>query len=712
MFENSNWIASRENCNITGIFSNPDISTLMRSVFETEKTVKEASLYICGLGIGVYWLNGRPVSDEVLATPFTNYDKRVLYSKYDITSLMRKGKNVLAIHLGNGRYNHKGTLWQHHQKVIFEIVCKFTDGEIKCYTSDTNAKAHSGPAVFNHSKSGEIYDANLEPMGWKNADFDDSEWFDTIVCRSPGGKLEPVCCPPIKKCEIIHPNKIGENRWDAGKNVSGWIEIKVRGKCGDKVQITYAEYINPDGTFNDRINIFVPYEVKNCDTYILKGTSQEIYEPSFVYHGFRYFDIVTDADIIDVNVVVVHNAVERIGEFKCSNETLNEIHKMCERSTLTNLHWIPTDCPHREQDGWTADAMIACEQASMSFDMQDFYEKWLVDISDTQKPDGQISCIVPGHKYNWGTGVNWDSALILIPYYIYRVYGNLGIVHRLWKNMKSLMRYFKMMSHNGLIGYGLGDWFPPPGAVVCPAECTETAMYYLDLNVMAMFAKLFGDDSSQYESLADKVKTAYLDKYLDNDDLEKSQTFLAVNIYCGIYDKETAKKKAKKLSDLVSANGYHTDCGFVGSKCIFSALSDYGYADTVLKMVLEKSMPSYSYWVGLGMTTLCENWNLVNTDDGFMASLNHPVHSEVNNWFYRYLAGIRFEGGRPVINPCFADGIDWVDANHNGISVFWNSDELRVKLPCGGAVTVNGDTEQLEAGEYVFKRNNLHKGQT
>lgn len=704
MFENSNWIASNENCNRSGRFSNPDTSTLMRSVFKTEKLVEEAFLYICGLGIGVYWLNGHPVSDEVLATPFTNYDKRVLYSKYDITPYVCNGKNVLAIHLGNGRYNHKWASWQHHQKVIFEVVCRFTDGTVKSYTSDINVKAHSGPAVFNHAKSGEIYDSKLEPKGWKNVDFDDSAWCNTIVCRSPGGKLEYVCCPPIKKCEILRPCKIGENRWDTGENVSGWVKIKVRGKCGDRVQITYAEYINLDGTFNDRINIFAPYEVKNCDTYILSGTNQEEYEPSFVYHGFRYFDIKTNAAIIDVNVVVVHNAVERIGEFKCSNETLNEIHKMCERSTLTNLHWIPTDCPHREQDGWTADAMLACEQASMSFDMQNFYKKWLDDIADTQKPDGQISCIVPGYKYNWGTGVNWDSALILIPYYVYRIYGNLDIAHRLWDNMKLLMCYFEKMSNSGLIGYGLGDWFPPPGAVICPAECTETAMYYLDLTIMAMFAKLFGDDSLKYESLADKVKKSYLDKYLDNNDLEQSQTFLAVNIYCGIYDKETAKKKAKKLSDLVIANGYHIDCGFVGSKCIFSALSDYGYIGTALKMVLEKTMPSYSYWVGLGMTTLCENWNLVNNDDGFMASLNHPAHSEVNNWFYRYLAGIRYEGGKLTIDPYYAEGIDWINANHGGNSVYWNKEELRVKLTCGAAVNINGNVKQLEAGEYVFKR--------
>ena len=705
MFENSKWIASEENCGVDGRYSNPDASTLMRFVFEISKPVVEANLYICGLGIGTYWINENPVSDEVLATPFTNYDRRVLYSKYDIISYVRNGKNSLAIHLGNGRYNHKWSLWQHHQKVIFEIVCRFADGEEKSYASMPNVKSHIGPMIFNHSKGGEIYDSRLEPKDWKKPEFNDSAWKNTIVCRSPGGKLEPVSCPPIRRCKIIKPVKIGDNRWDAGENVSGWVKVKACGKCGCELRITYAEYINPDGSFNDRINIFAPYDVKNRDIYILDGDFVEQYEPSFVYHGFRYFDIETDADIVDISVVCVHNDVEKNGEFMCSNKTLNAIHEMCHRATLTNLHWIPTDCPHREQDGWTADAMFACEQANMDFDMQRFYRKWLFDIIDTQKPDGQISCIVPGYKYNWGTGVNWDSAIILIPYYIYKIYGNLDIASEIWDNMELMMKYFQSMSVDGLICYGLGDWFPPPQATVCPTECTETAMYYLDLKVMEMFSELLGKDSAHYKTLADKTQKAYLNKYLDNDELERSQTFLAVNIYCGIYDDNIVESKAKKLSDLVAANDYHIDCGFVGSKCIFSALSDYGYTDTVLKMILNKTMPSYAYWASIGMTTLCENWNLVNNDDGFMASLNHPAHSEVNNWFYRYLAGIRYDGGKLTICPCFTESIDWVKASHNGVSVYWNHDKLIIKLPCSASVYINGHIKWLDAGKYEFQRN-------
>ena len=704
MFDDSKWIAAEYNCTETGLSSEKDGSTLMRYAFNVNNDTKSVMLHICGLGLGVYQINGKPVSDEVLSTPVTSYEKRVLYSSYDISNLISRGKNVLAIHLGNGQYNHVGVPAAHHKKVIFEIVCTMEDDSVKWFASDTTAKSHRGPIVFNHAKSGEKYDARLELQGWTLPEYDDSDWDGTIICRGPGGLLVPNNCPPIRVVDTIPTKKIGENRYTTTQNISGWVRIKVKGKSGDKVVLKYGEQIDEDGKLNERINIFCPYELKHCDEYILKGEGVEEYEPSFVYHGFRYIDITTDAEIVEVDGRVVHNDVKRIASFECSSHMLNTIHKMCEWSTLTNLHYLPTDCPHREQAGWTADAMNVSEQALISFEMTELYKKWIGDIVDGQRNGGQISCIVPGAKYDWGTGVNWDSVLILLPYNIYNIYGDISIVRDTWDNMERLMDFFHSMSNNYIIGYGIGDWLPPPNTKACPTQALETAMYYMDAVVMAKLAKLLGKDSEKYSKLAENIKIAYLSKFDDDCEAEKSQTFLAAGIYTGIYG-EKASAKAKKLAELVKNNGYHIDCGIIGSKFMFSALSDYGYTDVAYKMVTEPTMPSYAYWVNIGMTTLCENWNLVNSDDGFMASNNHPVHSEVIMLFYKYLAGFRFEGGTLAIRPCFIKDIEYVKAKYKDIFVYWDKSILKIDVPCKTLVCVNGKETYFEKGHHEIKLN-------
>ena len=702
MFLNSKWIASSHDCESAGNDKRRDGSTLMRYKFDINDDIETAALSICGLGIGVYWVNGESISNDVLATPFTMYDKRVLYSEYDISKYVSKGNNVLAIHLGNGRYNHYGSPLSHYRKVIFEIKCVFKSGKTITFNSDTSIKTFEGPAIFNHAKSGEIYDARLEPEGWNALGFDDSLWNYSVVCCSPGDKIEKNNCPPIRITRDMPMTKISDNRYTTVQNISGWVKIKVKGNCGDRVSIKYGEQIDNDGKLNERINIFCPYEQKHCDEFILKGNGIEEYEPSFVYHGFRYADIITDAQIIEVVGRVVHNDVQSIASFECSEDVLNKIHKMCKWTTLTNLHWIPTDCPHREQEGWTVDAMNASEQAMISFDMLEIYRKWMQDIVDTQRTNGQISCICPGAKYDWGIGVNWDSALILVPYFLYKIYGDVSVVAQTWDSMELLMSFFESKSDNYIIGYGIGDWLAPPNTAGCSIQSMETALYYFDATVMARLAELLGKDPSDYLMLSEKIKASFINKFLNNEESNKSQTVLAIGIYTGVYG-EYCVDKAKQLSELVINNGYHIDCGIVGSKFIFSALSNYGYSDVIYKMVTEPTMPSYAYWVSIGMTTLCENWNLVNPDDGFMASNNHPAHSEVNAWLYEYLAGIRFEGGEVYIQPCFVRGMDYVKAKYKDVSVYWDKSTLRIDVPNKTLVIVDGEKMYFDKGKHEIK---------
>ena len=680
-------------------------SIYFRKEFNITEGVAKAVLSVCALGAGVCTINGSPVADEVLSFPYTCYDKRVIYRTYDVTALISSGTNAIGVYVGNGFYNENMILWTEKMaswkdkpKMTAELELTYISGQKEILTSDTSWRCTEGAVIYNHVRQGECCDARLRRCGFDKAGYDDTGWEYAVCAHEPGGLLETTDMPPVRIKRTLKPVSCKEGLYDFGENISGRARIKVCGKSGQKIKLTYDERLDENGKPLGNCSVYARNEMPiwNQDVFICSG-KEEVFYPLFCYHGFRYVLVENAPESFEIEAEVFHTDLEQIGSFVSSDEMLNKIHEASIRSTLSNYMWMPTDCPHREQLGWTGDAQFSSQQVLMNFDAASSYAKWMRDFKDVQRPNGQLPGIIPsaGWGYNWGCGPSFDSALLIIPYNVYINTGSAELIKDMWKNMVLYMGYFERMCTDGIADFGLGDWLPVREPS-CPRAVTDTAYMYSDCIIMAQMAQIIGKDSSIWEKKAELAKKAWRGRFLNDSTLESYQTFWACAIYQGLLDGDENIKAAAKLAKLVEDNGFHIDCGHLGAKYIFTALSEYGYMDTLYKMVTNPTFPSYAYWILQGNTTLCESWDMTQ-------SCNHHMFSEVEHWFYRYLGGIKYTKDGLVIKPLPLKNVEYVKAEHKGISVTVDKNDVHVVLPKPARVIIGDTDEALPEGEYDFK---------
>lgn len=682
-------------------------SVYFRREFNISEPVASASLEICVLGLGVCTINSLKVTDDVLTTPYTHYDRRVIYQKYDVTSLIKTGDNVIGIHAGNGNYNDNMPVWgdimapwRDKPKAIVCLDIAYVSGKKNTLVSDTSWKTTLGPSVYNHVRQGEIYDARLRQSGFDLSGFDDSSWCVAIKAIPPGGSLVCEDVTPIRVTKTLHPVACINGIYDFGINLSGWAKIKVTGEEGREITLTYAEKLLDNGEFCQSNNMYLAREnmpLHNKNVFICSGNKDEEYHPEFCYHGFRYVKAENAPDNFEITAELVHTNLNTVGTFRSSDDMLDKIHAASVQATLTNFVGVPTDCPHREQNGWTGDALCSSDQSLMNFDMNTAYAKWLRDFKDAQRPNGQIPGVVPsaGYGFNWGCGPAWDSALILIPYKVYLHTGKTDIMSEMWDTMTKYMSFIMSMSDDYIVNFGLGDWCAPNPDDVCPTVITDTAYFYADSVAMAKMASVLGKDNSKWLELADCIKNAWRKNFWQKPAYKKYQTYYACAIYQGLLEDTEIPEAAKALADLVISNDYHINCGILGTKYIFTALSENGYIDTVYKMVTNPTYPSYAYWINSGMTTLCEKWDM-------SFSVNHHMYSEVDNWFYRYLGGIKYTDEGLIIEPIYLDAVHEVEATHYGVSVKRTGRNVTVNLPFCAKIKTSDATIDATPGTYSF----------
>ena len=436
---------------------------LFRRAFALDGKIKQARAYICGLGYYELHINGKKIGDHLLDPGYTRYDKRALYVTYDVTDALRRGKNALGVVLGTGWYNvHTKAVWDFHKapwrsapKLLMQLRVEYADGTIETIATDSRWLTSTGPITFDSIYGGETYDARLEKPGWDTAEYDDSDWSMAQVVEAPGGKLVAQLMQPIKADEIIKPAKVTEPRpgvfvFDMGQSLAGFAELSLRGPAGAKVVMKYSERLAKDGMV-DRADIqqhivkLDPNQQYQTDTYILKGRGLETWHSRFDYHGFQYVEVTGfpgKPTLDNLRGVFIHSAIPVAGEFECSNPMLNKIWRAGRWAYLSNLQGIPTDCPHREKNGWTGDAHLAAEQALFNYAPVNVYTKWINDLGDEQQPTGKLPGIVPtsGWGYTWGNGPAWDSAFLLIPLYLYEYCGDTAGPARPFRGDEALRR--------------------------------------------------------------------------------------------------------------------------------------------------------------------------------------------------------------------------------------------------------------------------------
>jgi alpha-L-rhamnosidase len=711
--------------------ANTDCSYLpapyLRKSFNIDKTVIQAKLYCSGIGFSEFYVNGQLTGDELLNPAFTRYDKTVLYTVYDIKNLLNQGENAIGAILGNGWYNihshdawnFEFSTWRDTPKMIAQLHISFSDGTEQIIISDNSWKSSFGPITFNSLRHGEFYDARKEITGWVCANFDDSEWESSFICAEPGGKLAAQTIMPIRRTGEYKPvliNEIEPGRYicHLEKNIAGWARLIVKGAAGTEIKIRYSEKKDGDGNL-DRSNIdsFVTNGEFQTDKYILKGDVEEIWEPRFTYHGFQYVEItgfpgkLTTDNITCISISTDFNS---IGDFSCSNNLFNQIQEAARRSYLSNFMGLPTDCPHREKNGWMGDASLACETGLLNFDGIRAYEKWLNDIADEQRRSGQLPGIVPTSNwgYNWGNGPAWDSAYVLIPWYLYQFTGDISPLRNHYDGMKRYVEYAIRSSTNGIAKFGLGDWCPPVEGRMSNRDIATTGYVYIDTIIVAKTAELLNkyEDATKYYKLAENIKLSYHREFF-NDTNNKydpaDQTALGTAIYQQLADGEKKEIAINQLIEAVHQFNDHLDTGILGTKYLLTSLTTNNQVDLAYKIANQRDFPSWGYWFTQGATTLWECWDT-------SSSHNHIMFGSIADWFIKDLAGINPDIDYPgfkniIIRPHPPTDMEWVKANHNSvygeIKSSWQRDgnrfELTIDIPANCTATVYLPTTKSES---------------
>lgn len=705
-----------------------------RKAFTVSEKLCCATLRCAGLGLGYFYINGKPVSEDKFISPPSNYNKTVWYNEYDVTSLLIKGENVAAAILGNGFYNESFSSlakvntasWRDKPKMFFEMTLVYADGMEIISSDDTWRCTDASPIVFNMLRSGECYDARLYEKGWNDVGFDDSHWSMAVIDTTPpSGVLRKCNCEPIREFEVFSPTEIkrtGERRYlfKFPQTVSGYISLKTRGlKCGQRLEIRYAECVNEDGSLDFKgadSAKFYPESRYAWDEFTASG-EDFIWSPRFAYHGFRYIqieglDAAPEKDM--VSAVFVHQAIRQKTSFSCSDERLNRLYDMGIKSTLSNMFYMPTDCPSREKLGWANDAQSSTEQFLLNFHAEMLLRKWFRDILDAMHEDGALPGVVPteNYGYEWGAGPTSTGVLFEIPYQIYRYTGSGRLLTSALPAFKKHLEYIKSKSdENGLINYGLCDWAGPwddPQSSPTPRECSNTLLYMKFLKIYILSAELEGDvkEKEWAENEHKRIRNVFLKAYFSENGRMKvnEQCALALAIELDVFkDKETV---AMQLEKVIARDNFHINCGMLGVRYIFRALSKIGRQDIAFKLICAQGFPGYMHWIReFDATTMLEMWS-------GEKSHNHHMYSEVLVWLVTVLGGIDITASEKeeyMINPYFAEDISWCsvcrETSCGKLEVSWKKEEkgisLKITVPRNLRVIFSG--QLLKAGINRFE---------
>ncbi|WP_459189275.1 glycoside hydrolase family 78 protein [Parabacteroides sp. APC149_11_2_Y6] len=714
-----------------------------RKQFTANKTIKSARAYIAVAGLYELYINGEKIGNHRLDPMYTRFDRRNLYVTYDVTEQLQNGKNAIGVLLGNGWYNHQSKAvwdfdrapWRNRPTFCMDLRITYSDGSVETIPTDLSWKTSSGALVFNSIYTGEHYDARLEQKGWNTPDFDDSQWHGVGYRGAPSQNVTAQQIRPIHNVLTLPAksvNKINDHTYvfDFGQNMSGVTKINVSGEAGTEVRIKHGERLFDNGRI-DMSNIDVYYrgdkekDPFQTDILILSGNEDE-YMAKFNYKGFRYVEVTSDKPIElnqnSLTAYFMHSDVPPVGNINTSSELINKLCWATNNAYLSNLMGYPTDCPQREKNGWTGDGHLAIETALYNFDGITVYEKWLADHRDEQQPNGVLPDIIPTGGWGYGTdnGLDWTSTIAIIPWNLYMFYGDSKPLADCYENIKRYVNYVDRISPNHLTIWGRGDWVPVKSR--SNKELTSSIYFYADAKILANAAKLFNkqDDYKHYTALAEKIKNAVNEKYLNRETgiyADGSQTELSVPLFWKIVPEDMIAKVAQNLAKKVEEAGFHLDVGVLGAKAILNALSENGYPLTAYKVAAQDTYPSWGWWIVNGATTLLENWDLKAERD---ISDNHMMFGEIGGWFYKGLGGIFPDPEQPgfkhiLLRPNFVKELKHFEAKHNSpygeiISKWeWKKNTIlcEIVIPANSSATlylpdyVKGDkTMELEAGKH------------
>jgi alpha-L-rhamnosidase len=657
----------------------PQPAPLLRTTFVLKGTVRSARAYVTSLGLYEVELNGTRVGDQVFTPGWTSYDKRLQYQTYDVTGLLHPGDNAIGAMLADGWYRGHLT-WDMRRNVygsrlalLLQLRITYTDGRVQIVRSDASWKAATGPIRMADLYNGEHYDARLERLGWSRAGYDDGAWVGVRLLDHPKDILIAPAGPPVRKTEEITPVAIlrtpaGETVFDMGQNMVGWVRLRVRGDAGTTVTLRHAEVLDRDGNlYTDNLR-----RAEQTDRYTLKGGGEEVYEPRFTFHGFRY--VAVDGwpgtpTRESITGVVVHSDMTPTGTFETSNPSINQLQHNIVWGQKGNFLDVPTDCPQRDERlGWTGDAQVFAPTAAFNMDVAGFFTKWLGDLAADQKPNGSIPFVIPDvltHGSAAGIGAaGWADAGVVIPWTLYLVYGDTRILERQYESMKAWVGYMRDRAGDDLIWDGdfhFGDWLAYattrsdyPGATT-DKDLIATAYFAYSTSLLQRIALVLGkaDDAARYAALLEDVKAAFRSEYVTPNGrmASNTQTAYALALSFGLMPEGQEAQAARRLAQDVHSFDDHLTTGFLGTPLLTRSLSDHGSLDVAYALLNQDTYPSWLYPITKGATTIWERWDGIKPDGSFqdpgMNSFNHYAYGAIGAWLYQVVAGLEVDPAEP-----------------------------------------------------------------
>ena len=640
----------------------------LRRAFTVDKPVASARLHVTALGLYEARLNGRRVGDAVLAPGWTDYTRRIPYQTYDVTGLLADGENVLGALLADGWYcgfigfdaKRAGAQYGPAPEFLAQLVIRFADGSDQWIVTDGRWRAAFGAIRHADLLMGERHDLALEPHGWDSPGFDASGWLD-VRCRDRDAvPLVADPGPPVRVTQEVPAVSItadpaGRQIVDFGQNLPGWVRISVDGPPGACIRVRHGEVLAADGSlYTENLRT-----ARQTDEYTTTGGAQ-VLEPRFTVHGFRYAEISGypgDLDLRSAVARVVHSDTPATGSFESSQPWLNRLFACIDWGQRSNFISVPTDCPQRdERIGWLGDAQIFARTASYNRDVAAFFAKWLDDVADAQLPSGAYSDIAPRLNLDWAGAPAWGDAGVIVPWTLYRVYGDAGCLERHFGAMTAWMDFLERGNPDYLRSRALGnsynDWLAP-GQDLTPPELLATAYWAHDAALMAEIAEAIGrpDDAAGYRGLRSKIRAAFVEAFVEADGRVSSgtQTAYALALHMLLMPDELREAAAGHLVEAIEAAGWHLTTGFAGVGYLLPVLSSAGHTDVAYRLLEQQGLPSWRYMVDHGATTIWERWDAWTAERGFqspwMNSFNHYSLGSVGEWLYRFVLGIDLAPG-------------------------------------------------------------------
>jgi alpha-L-rhamnosidase len=653
----------------------------LRKEFRITKQVLSARLYATAFGLYECYLNGMRVGDALLTPGWTDYNKHIQYQVYDVIELIQSGTNAWGAILGDG-WSVGHIAWVGRQRytdrpqLLAQIILTYTDGSKEIIATDDSWKVTQGPILESDMLMGESYDARRELTGWCNPAYDDTSWWSAEIFEDRGSALVATNGPAVKRQEELRPVKVHKipdfvnPRWifDLGQNMVGWIRLRVCGEKGTTVSIRYAEVLNPDGTLYTA-NLRT---ARNTDYYTLKGGEEEIWEPHFLFHGFRYVELLgfpgapTDETITGI---VIHSDIPSTGTFECSDPLINQLQQNIVWGQKSNFVDVPTDCPQRDERlGWTGDAQVFIRTAAFNMNVAGFFTKWMRDLEDAQFPDGAYPAVAPNPSA-WSIGDGgpaWADAGVICPWTIYQCYGDIRLLEARYASMQRFIEFLSRTSQDGLRCYteytgwrGFGDWLALDGSDGreggTSKELIGTAFFAYSSHLLAKIAGILGKDENaeHYENYSRQAREAFVKHFVLSDGTLKggTQTSYVLALNFDLLPQDLRSIAVAELVRNIVQRDNHLSTGFVGTPYLNQVLSEMGHLDTAYALLKQTTWPSWLYSVTQGATTIWERWDGWTHDKGFqdqtMNSFNHYAYGAVGAWMYAVIGGIDLDPEQP-----------------------------------------------------------------